>query len=375
VVVRIVAAVMVERVSVDVLARRGALHPPSFLSAFLRWDAGHYQNIVTHGYQAHSWWEASFYPLYPLVVHGVANIGHFGPRRAALAVSWVALWAGCWGVIRFTADVFPAARAWRGGMLLAFFPASVFLLAGYAESLFVALAAWTLVALAERRVWVAAGLCALAAATRPEGALLAVAVIVWALTQGIKRKQHLAVPSATQLFLRLLGLGLVCVSGLVAFWLFLWRRYHHPFAAISAQHAWRRVVTWPLHPLFWSLNAILGRHIRGSASASLATAYLFNDAVVVFAVIALAVLVGTTWRRWDLYWFVVPSVAALLVIVSNAAYGQIPEGEARLVMCIVPLYAVTAKIRSEVAWTALFAGSAVSAALFQAVFNTGGWLT
>jgi hypothetical protein len=255
-------------------------------------------------------------------------------------------------------------------MLLAFFPASVFLLAGYAESLFVALAAWTLVALAERRVWVAAALCGLASATRPEGALLALAVILWAVTQAIQRRERLGV-----LLLRLVGLGLVAVSGLVVFSLFVWRRYHNLFAPFSAQHAWRRVVTWPLHPLFWSLNAVLGGHLRGSTSASLTAAYLFNDGVVIFGVIALAVLVAKTWRRWDLYWYVIPSLAALLVIVSNATYGRIPEGEARLVMCIVPLYAITARMRSEVAWTALLASSAVSAAAFQGVFNTGGWLT
>jgi hypothetical protein len=369
---RVIAGIMIERVSLGMLSKPAS---SAIVSGFIRWDSGQYQRIARHGYLPVHSSDASFYPLYPLAVRGVANIGPFRFDEAALVVSWVALWFGCWGVIRFTADVFPEAKAWRAGMLLAFFPASVFLLAGYAESLFVALAAWTLVALAERRVWIAAGLCGLASATRPEGTILAIAVVTWAVVEGIKRHQHRDIHSGLRLTSRIVALGLLCVSGLVAYSLFLWSRYHHPLEQLSAQKAWKRVGTWPLHPLIWSLNEVVGKRIHNSTSANLTGAYLFNDAVVLFGIIGLAVLMRVTWRRWDLYWFVIPSVLTLLLIVSNAPYGQVPEGEARLVMCIVPLYAVTARARNELGWTALLAGSAVTAAVFQVVFNTGGWLT
>jgi hypothetical protein len=261
-------------------------------------------------------------------------------------------------------------------MLLAFFPASVFLLSGYAESLFIALAAWTLAAVAERRIWVAAGLCALASAARPEGAILALAVVLWVLMDGVRHRQHGEV-TPVGLAGRVVAIGIISVAGLFAYSVLLWSRYHDPFQQIAAQHTWRRTLTWPLHPLFWSVGQLVGGHIRqlqvnpGNVTAT----YLFNDGVVLFGIISFAALVKVTWRRRDLWWFVIPTAITLLLIISNAALGRVPEGEARLVMCVVPVYAVTAMIRSEVSWTALLAGSALTAAMFQVIFNTGGALT
>jgi hypothetical protein len=63
------------------------------------------------------------------------------------------------------------------------------------------------------------------------------------------------------------------------------------------------------------------------------------------------------------------------LIVSNSSFGTIPEGEARLIICIVPLYAVAARIRSEVGWTTLLVGSTMSAAVVHVIFNLGGWFT
>jgi hypothetical protein len=363
---------MIERLSLGVLSNPES---SSILGGFIRWDAGHYERIFAHGYTPSTWWDTAFLPLYPYTVRGLADLGNLRFDQAAVAVSWAALWLACWGVIRFTADVFPEAKAWRAGMLLAFFPASVFLLSGYAESLFIALAAWTFVALAERRVWIAAGLCALASATRPEGAILALAVAIWVLIEGIKRQQHRDPHSALGLAFRSVSLGLLSVSGLVAYSLFLWNRFHHPLEAFSSQRVWKRAETWPFHPVFSSLQQVLDHRIRGATAGKTYGAYLFNDGVVIFAIIVLAVLVRMAWRQRDLLWFVIPSVAILLLVVSNAPYGKDPSGYGRVIMCIVPLYAVTAKARSEVGWTALFAGSAASAAIFQAIFNTNGWLT
>jgi Gpi18-like mannosyltransferase len=309
------------------------------------------------------------------MVRGVARLGFLDFGQAAIAISWIALWFACWGVIRFTAAVFPESKAWRAGMLLAFFPASVFLLSGYAESLFVALSAWTLVCLAERRVWMAAGCCALATATRPEGVFLAMAVVVWAVLYGLQIERHREVRAPVRFITRIASLGLLSVSGFVAYTIFLWTRYHNPVQEVWAQSVWRRVETWPLHPLWWSINQVLRGEIRGPGSANATATYLFNDAVVVFAVIFLAALVGIAWRRRNLWWVVLPSLASFFLIVTNAPWGTLPEAEARGIMCIVPLYAVAARVRSEMGWTALLAGSAVVAAVFQGVFNTGGWLT
>jgi len=76
-------------------------------------------------------------------------------------------------------------REWTGStdyadaaIAFAWFPASVFLIAGYPESLFVALVAWTLYFVTRERYLVAAVLAGVCSASRMEGALLIV-VILW----------------------------------------------------------------------------------------------------------------------------------------------------------------------------------------------------
>ncbi len=370
--VRVVGAIILERGSFLVLQNTGtSAVPHSLYRDLIRWDAAFYLRIAEHGYAVSNPQDPSFYPLYPYTVRYLEKLGPFTFEQAALAVSWVALWFACWGVIRFTAAIFPEAKAWRAGMLLAFFPVSVFLVAGYAESLFIALAAWTLVAIAERRIWVAAVLCGLASAARPEGIILGLGVVIWALLDGVQRGQHLHARSAVTLAGKIIGLGVLSISGLLLYSLYLWTRYHDVFQEFRAQKYWDRVVTWPFHPLFWSLDQVLGRHIRPPDTMNAVATFLVNDAMVIFAVIGVVVLVRLAWHRKDLWWLVIPTVLVVLVIVSNAARGKVPEGEARLVMCIVPLYAVTARLGSESGWTSLLAGSALLAALFEVIFTVG----
>jgi len=72
---------------------------------------------------------------------------------AALAVSWASLLVAIAGVMAVV-------REWTGStdyadaaIAFAWFPASVFLIAGYPESLFVALVAWTLYFVTRERYW------------------------------------------------------------------------------------------------------------------------------------------------------------------------------------------------------------------------------
>ena len=97
-------------------------------------------------------------PVVPHLARAVTKVSTMATTQALLAVSWISLFFAVWGVMRLTALIFPGTKAWRSGTLLAFFPVSVFLLAGYAESLYMALVAWALVALVERRPWLAATL-------------------------------------------------------------------------------------------------------------------------------------------------------------------------------------------------------------------------
>ena len=344
-------------------------HPQASVTAgFFNWDAVHYQGVALHGYPPGSPTTSPFFPLYPLLGRAVSFLPGFTYERAALLVSWVALVAATAGVIRLANDVFPVSQAKRAGWFLCWFPASVFLIAGYAESLFIALSVWALVALYAKRPWTAAVLFALAGATRPEGALLAIAILIWAILETPRR------------YFRALALIVVAELGFVAFSFFQWVNFGHPLEFLLAQHDWNRETTWPLHTLLWSLTEIFEGHITGPTGASAAAgnetaAFLIDDLAIVGAVGAFALLLYLGRRRRDFIWLLLPSLLVLVGIVSNGPSGLSPESAVRYVMCLPPIYLLPGLIKRESLWTALLLASASMAVVFQVVFNLGGWFT
>jgi len=109
--------------------------------AWDQWDAQHYLYLSTHGYAATG--DArnliAFFPLYPAVVGTVAAIG-LPVRLAALLISNLAGIAATillFEVVRLDGD---ERVAWRAAALFTVFPTAYFLLVGYTEALFCALA-------------------------------------------------------------------------------------------------------------------------------------------------------------------------------------------------------------------------------------------
>jgi hypothetical protein len=152
----------------------------------LEWDGGWFVRVATDGYP-HGYTfgangeleanELAFFPLYPMLVRGVAALG-LDAGSAAIAVSWLAS-VGAAVALHLLGTTLHSRRAgWALVAICCAAPVSVVLSMAYSEGLFLALVAGMLVA-AHRRVWWAAGLLGLAAAfTRPTGAAAAVALAV-----------------------------------------------------------------------------------------------------------------------------------------------------------------------------------------------------
>ena len=141
--------------------------------AWDQWDARHYLYLATHGYGTTG--DArnliAFFPLYPALISAVAAVG-LPARTAALLISNVA------GVVAAIL-LYEVARvdasqkaAWRAAAFFTVFPTAYFLLVGYTEALFCALAFGAVLA-GRRQRWLAAGLLGgLAAAARLTGLAL-----------------------------------------------------------------------------------------------------------------------------------------------------------------------------------------------------------
>jgi hypothetical protein len=150
-----------------------------FINPWFQWDTLSYMEISIIGYRATSS-NVAYMPLYPLTMRVLAPLTFGDHLFAALLVSTVCFILALCLFYEILAEMYAPELAWRGVMALAFFPTSFFFLAGYTESLFLALVlgCWYL---ARHRRWHWAGILGgLATLTRLQGVILA-PVLLWLL--------------------------------------------------------------------------------------------------------------------------------------------------------------------------------------------------
>lgn len=150
-----------------------------------RWDALWYTRVAELGYgyevrlpngDVHS--NLAFFPLLPWLerlLHAVTPLSY---ADAGFVVSLLASLAAAWGVFAVADQVYGRRAGVCAVLVWAVLPVGIVQSMAYSESLFTALAAWSLYAVLTGR-WVTAGvLASLAGLTRPVG--LAVVAAVWA---------------------------------------------------------------------------------------------------------------------------------------------------------------------------------------------------
>ena len=137
------------------------------------WDAQHYLYLATHGYGATG--DArnliAFFPLYPALISAIATTG-LPARTAALLISNVAGVVAAILLYEVARQDLREEAAFKAAAFFVAFPTAFFLLVGYTEALFCALAFGAVLATRRQR-WLAAGMLGgLAAAARLTGLAL-----------------------------------------------------------------------------------------------------------------------------------------------------------------------------------------------------------
>lgn len=150
-----------------------------------RWDALWYTRVAELGYgyevrlpngDVHS--NLAFFPLLPWLERGLHAVSPLSYADAGFVVSLLASLAAAWGIFAVADHVYGPRAGVCAVLVWAVLPVGIVQSMAYSESLFTALAAWSLYAVLTGR-WVTAGaLAALAGLTRPVG--LAVVAAVWA---------------------------------------------------------------------------------------------------------------------------------------------------------------------------------------------------
>ncbi|MFF8398018.1 hypothetical protein [Streptomyces sp. NPDC016172] len=175
-----------------------------------RWDALWYVRVADLGYgyevrlangDVHS--NLAFFPLLPWLERLVAAVSPLSYADGGFVVSLFASLAAAWGIFAVADHVYGRRAGVCAVLLWAVLPVGIVQSMAYSESLFTALAAWSLYAVLTGR-WVTAGaLALLAGLTRPVG--LAVVAAVWVAAaasfagegRAVVRERRAAGPDAT----------------------------------------------------------------------------------------------------------------------------------------------------------------------------------
>jgi hypothetical protein len=354
----------------------GAYGPVSDLvfGAFAQWDAVWFVHIAESGY--HSEQITAFFPLYPLLVAGLAAV----LRSTVVAGVAISVFAG--GVA--AALLARVARPSLGGLgardavlYLALAPGAFVFTAVYSDALFLALALGSFLA-AQRRAAIPAGvLGALAVETRLIGLAL-IPALVYLLWPRDRSPRELA---------RLLPIALLPAS-LGAYALYLERTFGDATTFMTAQGTyWNRDVPtlgpvgglWEASSSGWHSFVELVLHLPRKQGYPLGIQQ--HDQWATWNVVHILLLAATLWLTWVAWRRIGPafglySAATLTIILSSTAQFVPLVSLPRFVVADFPLFIALARVTDDRprARQAVLIGLAAISAVAAVAFSRKVWV-
>ena len=286
------------------------LSPPhglhyALIGIWERFDTLWFLRIAEHGYDRPM--AVIFYPLYPAAIRLVSGV--MPATVAALLVSTAAAFFSFWGLLRLAAGELSEVGRLRMLLLFCVWPTSFVLLAGYADSLTLALVVWTVV-FARKARWEAATACGLLAGlARPSGVLVLIPLVVMA----VRSRQ------ARSLVVALTPLGLLSYWG--------WLRWSGRISVVEAYRLYQGMTMVPPWRGLWeALRLIVTEHDTLLA--------IKLAAVIVVAVVSLR-------RQSRIQVRIEDKAFALAVILQMLMYtGRPLLGAARYLLMVYPAFLV-----------------------------------
>ncbi|MFZ4809943.1 MAG: hypothetical protein ACOYL9_01240 [Ilumatobacteraceae bacterium] len=191
----------------------------------LAMDGGWFRAIAINGYDRNGGTaEYPFFPLFPAIGGFLMKLGV--PTTVALAgLAWVGALFAMAGARILAQRHLSAETAALTPWVIALAPGALSLVLGYSDSFYLAGLIWAVVLVEDRRWWLAGLLAAVATASRPNGAIAVVAVVVIAvgLRATIRQFAALVLPS---------------VAFIAGWMFFLWRTKGDPLLFWTAKSQW-----------------------------------------------------------------------------------------------------------------------------------------
>jgi hypothetical protein len=349
-------------------------HLSLIFNTFAQWDSGWFIRIANHGYDVKQ--SSAFFPLYPLLVRGVAEVVR-STVIAGVLVSLASAGIAAIAIFRIARSLLGDAVASDSVLFLALFPLAFVFTAVYSDGLFLALASWSFLAALRRQAIAASVLGGLAVATRPVGLALlpALLVLLWPRERTIRSMLQ---PLALVLLPAALG----------AYALYLHYHFHDAGAFYHSQNVFWLRETPRLGPLQGAWNALhtaeqgaaeLVRHLPGDAGypSGFETAQqrsMWN----VLQLLLLIAAAGLTWVAWKRLGaaFGLYSVAVIAIILTTPAAVVPLVSLPRLLIADFPLFialAAMAGTRPRLRLGVIIAFAAVGG-IAAIAFSRGVWI-
>jgi hypothetical protein len=337
--------------------------PHQLLSA--RWDSLWYTRVAELGYgyevrlpngDVHS--NLAFFPLLPWLERAFAAVTPLSYADAGLLVSALASLAAAWGIFAVADHVYGRRAGICAVLLWAVLPVGIVQSMAYSESLFTALAAWSLYAVLTGR-WLTAGLLAsLAGLTRPVGAAVVAAVWVAAIASFVRERRVPARTGAPS-WRRALAM-LIAPLGAAGYVLWVGRHTGKgPLGYLDVQAGWR--------------NGFDGGYAFARFVADKFTSFpsaLAGLALIIGVGLLAWLYVICVRQRQPLPLLVYAGVVTLLALCASSYFGSKPRLLLPAFPLLLPPALALARLRtSRSAW--VLGGVAVASAVYGAFWLNG----
>lgn len=270
----------------------------SIVSSFFRYDTAEYKNIIQNGYSVVT---VAFFPLFPLTANLVMKLTSIDATWAILVTSWMFFFLAAVVVFYWIRFELKERRSqmspWAVVGLIALFPTAFYFISGYSESLFVFLTVGSLFAYRKQHYVLAAVLGALSAATRVQGAAVAVFFLCDYLFSKDWSKWKKLIPV------------IVAPLGVLAYMLYLHYSFGNPFEFIIAQQQ------------YWGR---LHGNVITNLISSFRPVYVWFLPVLVIGLWATYKFLGKSWFFYSLIFILIPLASGRLDSLSRYMLTLIP---------------------------------------------------
>jgi hypothetical protein len=295
------------------------------LGVWPRWDGVHHLNLAMRGYFDLSVGDSVFFPLYAGLTRLAAFLTGGEFISAGLLVSTLATIAVLTFIKLLGDRLFGEKAGDWAAVMLAIYPMSVFLIAPFTESLFLALTLGAFLVAYDRKWWLAALLSLLASLTRGPGMAASLAFAVMAWTQWKEAGGMLKADT----WMAMLAALIAPIAGGAGFLAWRARAGFPPITDVLAEYVGTRVVD----PLTGLARAV----VQWAEVRDLPTT-LDVVSVVLFIFITVLMFVRPRWRKWELVAYMAGS---LVVLLSRSTEGAASlKSISRYVLVLFPAFLV-----------------------------------